>query len=156
MNLTVCQRYGFFSVLTATICESSDNLPCIENRALPFIHQPDRVAPKASDVSPADWLYQLMWKKKTIFSRVCCCGFSQGRKSLYNTTVYVIIAELAERSPIIIQNSSNPSSRKNLDVRPHDRRGHWAPSRTTRVLVLAAARRCALETYGEKKCELRF
>ena len=31
------------------------------------------------------------------------------------------IAELAERSPIIIQNSSNPSSRKNLDVRPYDR-----------------------------------
>ena len=30
------------------------------------------------------------------------------------------IAELAERSPIIIQNSSNPSSRKNLDVRPYD------------------------------------
>ena len=26
------------------------------------------------------------------------------------------IAELAERSPIIIQNSNNPSSRKNLDV----------------------------------------
>ena len=32
-----------------------------------------------------------------------------------------IIAELAERSPIIIQNSSNPSSRKNLVVRPYDR-----------------------------------
>ena len=31
------------------------------------------------------------------------------------------IAELAERSPIIIQNSSNLSSRKNLDVRPYDR-----------------------------------
>ena len=30
------------------------------------------------------------------------------------------IAELAERS-LIIQNSSNPSSRKNLDVRPYDR-----------------------------------
>ena len=29
-----------------------------------------------------------------------------------------VIAELAERSPIIIQNSSNPSSRKNWDVRP--------------------------------------
>ena len=29
-----------------------------------------------------------------------------------------LIAELAERSPIIIQNSSNPS--KNLDVRPSD------------------------------------
>ena len=27
---------------------------------------------------------------------------------------------------------------------------HWAPSRTTRVLVLAGARRCALETCGEK------
>ena len=26
-----------------------------------------------------------------------------------------------ERSPIILQNSSNPSSRKNLDVRPYDR-----------------------------------
>ena len=32
-----------------------------------------------------------------------------------------LIAELAERSPIIIQNSSNPSSRKKLDVRPYDR-----------------------------------
>ena len=29
--------------------------------------------------------------------------------------------ELAERSPIIIQNSGNPSSRKNLDVQPYDR-----------------------------------
>ena len=33
---------------------------------------------------------------------------------------------------------------------------HWAPGRTTRVLVLAGARRCALETCGKKKCELRF
>ena len=32
-----------------------------------------------------------------------------------------IIAELAKRSPITIQNSSNPSSRKNLVVRPYDR-----------------------------------
>ena len=35
-----------------------------------------------------------------------------------------IIAELAERSSIIIQNgssNSNPSSRKNLDLRPYDR-----------------------------------
>ena len=31
------------------------------------------------------------------------------------------IAELAERSPIIIQNSNNPSSRKSWDVRPYDR-----------------------------------
>ena len=32
-----------------------------------------------------------------------------------------LMAELAERSPIIIQNISNPSNRKNLDVRPYDR-----------------------------------
>ena len=31
------------------------------------------------------------------------------------------MTELAERSLITIQNSSNPSSRKNLDVRPCDR-----------------------------------
>ena len=31
-----------------------------------------------------------------------------------------MIAELAEHSPIIIKNSSSPSSRRNLDVRPYD------------------------------------
>ena len=31
-----------------------------------------------------------------------------------------ILAELIEHSPIIIQNSSNSSGRKNLDVRPYD------------------------------------
>ena len=84
-----------------------------------------------------------------------------------------IIAELAERSSIIIQNgssNSNPSSRKNLDLLPYDRTTaltrplcpvvqwsvHWVPSGTTRVLVLAGARPCALGTCGEKKCELRF
>ena len=39
---------------------------------------------------------------------------------LCGVTLLDIVAELAERSPIIIQNSSNPSSRKNLDVRPYD------------------------------------
>ena len=90
-----------------------------------------------------------------------------------------VIAEHAERSPIIIQNGSSiPSSRKNLDLWPYGRpymvllltcvvnctvgtptprlcsvvqwSVHWAPSRTTRVLVLAGARRCALETCGKK------
>ena len=59
LNLIVCQRYGFFSVLAAIIRENSDKqlvLRIVET--LPFIHQPDRVAPKASDVSAADWLYQ--------------------------------------------------------------------------------------------------
>ena len=90
-----------------------------------------------------------------------------------------LIAELAERSPIIIQNSSNPSSRKHLDVQPYGRpykvllltwvvtctagtptsrlcsvvqwSVHRAPGRTTRVLLLAGAMRCALETCGTKK-----
>ena len=90
------------------------------------------------------------------------------------------IAELAERSSIIIQNSSNPSSRKNLDVRPYmvlvltcvvnSTAGtptprlcsvvqwsvHWAPSRTTRVLVLAGARRCAFETCEKKNASSAF
>ena len=94
-----------------------------------------------------------------------------------------IIAELAERSSIIIQNgssNSNSSSRKNLDLRPYkvllltcvvnctagtptprlcpvvQWSVHWAPSRTTRVLVLAGARRCALETCGEKNASSAF
>ena len=51
LNLIVCQRYGFFSVLTAIIRESSDKQLVLRIvKALPFIHQPDRVAPKASDV----------------------------------------------------------------------------------------------------------
>ena len=58
-------------------------------KALPFTHQPHRVAAKASDVSLADWPYQHTWKN-TIFFHVFCYCFSQGRKSRYNTAVYVI------------------------------------------------------------------
>ena len=39
-------------------------------KALPFIHQTDRVARKACDVSAADWRYQTHVKKYRIFSRV--------------------------------------------------------------------------------------
>ena len=40
-----------------------------------------------------------------------------------NSAYYLLIAQLAERSPMTIQNStnSNPSSRNNLVVRPYDR-----------------------------------
>ena len=59
LNLTVCKRYGFFSVLTAIIQESSDKQLVLRIvKALPFIHQPNRVVLKASDVSETDWLYQ--------------------------------------------------------------------------------------------------
>ena len=37
-------------------------------KALPFIHQPNRMAPKASDVSLADWLYQHTWKSTIFFT----------------------------------------------------------------------------------------
>ena len=90
LKFTVCQWYGFFSVSAAIIRESSDKQLVFRIvKALPFIHQPDRVAPKASDVSAADWLYQHTWKN-TIFFHVCCYGFSQGRKSLYNPAVNVM------------------------------------------------------------------
>ena len=44
---------------------------------------------------------------------------------------YPFIAELAERSPIIIQNRSNPSSQKDLDVRPYNRTTVQPYNRTT-------------------------
>ena len=95
------------------------------------------------------------------------------------------MAELAERSPIIIQNSSNPSSRKNLDVRPYDRstvqgatfnmrgqlyRGHANSTALSHSPVVSAlgsesddlgsspGRGKALCPWDvrEKKCELRF
>ena len=46
-------------------------------KALPFIHQPDRAARKASGVLAADWRYQTRGKN-TIFFHVCCYGSSQG------------------------------------------------------------------------------
>ena len=79
-----------------------------------------------------------------------------------------------------MQNSSNPSSRKNLDIRLYkvllltcvvnctagmsmpllcpvvEWSVHWAPSWTTWVLVLARARCCALETCGEKNASSAF
>ena len=59
LKLIVCQRYGFFSVLAAIIRDASGTQLALRIvKALPFIHQPDRVAPKASNVSAADWLYQ--------------------------------------------------------------------------------------------------
>ena len=44
------------------------------------------MAPKASDASAADSLYQHTWKNFVS----CFYGFSQGWKSLFNTAVYVI------------------------------------------------------------------
>ena len=48
------------------------------------------------------------------------CGSKTKRNSLFDDMKVLqrLIAELAKSNPIIIRNSSNPSSRKNLDVRP--------------------------------------
>ena len=98
MNLTVCQHYGFFGVLAAVIRESSDKQLVLRIvKALLFIHQPDLMAQKASDVSAADWLHQHTWKN-AIFFYVCCYGFSQSRKSLYNPAVCVIISFITSSS----------------------------------------------------------
>ena len=68
----------FFCVLAAIIRESPDKVLSLRIvKALPFIHQPGQVAPKASDVSAADWLYQHTHVKKyDIFSRVLLRLFS--------------------------------------------------------------------------------
>ena len=58
-----------------------------------------------------------------------------------------MIAELAERSPIIIQNgSSNPSSRKNLDLRPYDR--------PYKVLLLTCVVNCTAGTPTPRLCSV--
>ena len=44
--------------------------------ASPFIHQPDRVAPKTSDVSVADWRYQTRGIIIVIFTHVLLRLFS--------------------------------------------------------------------------------
>ena len=60
LNVTVCQRFEFFSVVRGYNPRkfSKDVLRFRKVKTLVFIHQPDRVAQKASYVSAADWRYQ--------------------------------------------------------------------------------------------------
>ena len=105
-----------------------------------------------------------------------CCLKKQGQVNL-SKSVICVMAELSERSPIIIQNSSNPSSRKKfgcMTLRPYkvllltcvvnrtlgtptprlcpvvQWSVHWAPSQMTRVLVLAGAMHVPLRRAGKK------
>ena len=55
--------------------------------------------------------------------------------------IKLFIVELAEHSPIIIKNSNNPSSWKNLDVHLYD----WL----YKVLLLACAANCTTGTILE-------
>ena len=83
-NLIVCQRYGFFSVLAAIIRESSNKQLVLRiANALPFIHQPNRVAPKASDSKYWQLIGHINTRKQKydIFSRALLRLFS-GHRSL--------------------------------------------------------------------------
>ena len=78
------------------------------------------------------------------------------------------IAELAERSPIIIKNSSSPSSRKKLDVRPYDRSTLRPNDPTTlrpydpttlrpyKVLLLTCVFNCTAGTPTPRLCSMLF
>ena len=65
---------------------------CIENREGFAVHSSTRPSG-----AKGEWRISSWWaisthvKKYDIFFYVCCYGFSQGQKSLYNTAVYVII-----------------------------------------------------------------
>ena len=69
LKFTVCQRYGFFSVSAAIVRESSDKQLVFRIlKALPLLHQPDRVAPKWLVSS---WLaISTHVKKYDVFTRV--------------------------------------------------------------------------------------
>ena len=72
------------------------------------VHRPNSFCPK--NISRMFVLDQLIYH------------FDCRMLSLYFKIIYFLIAELAERSPIVIQNSSNPSSRKKFGcttVRPY-------------------------------------
>ena len=105
-----------------------------------------------------------------------CCLKKQGQVNL-SKSVICVIAELTECSPIIIQNSSNPSSQKKfgcMTLRPYkvllltcvvnrtlgtpiprlcpvvQWSVHWALSRMTWILVLAGAMHVPLRRAGKK------
>ena len=66
-------------------------------KAIPFIHQPDRVARKASNVSQLIGDLKHI-RKDIVFFQMCCYYFTQDCKSLYNTAVYQIFADKALRA----------------------------------------------------------
>ena len=80
--------------------------------------------------------------------------------------ISAMIAELEEHSPIILQNSSNPSSRKNLDVRPYDLTTLRPYDRTTvrpydrttvrpyKVLLLTCVVNCTAGTPTLRHCSV--
>ena len=91
MNIIVCQRYGFFSVLAAIIREGSDKQLVLRVvrlcRSFIYLTEWHQRRVKCRQLIG----YINTREKITYVFTLCCHGFSQGRKSLYNTAVYVII-----------------------------------------------------------------
>ena len=65
LNVTVSRQYEFFSVLAAKIFYKRLELRMV--KTLPYIHQPNKVARKASDLLAADWRYQTREKCSKFF-----------------------------------------------------------------------------------------
>ena len=113
-----------FSVLAAIIRESSDKLPCIENREGFTVHSSSWPSgTKGERPVSSWWLYQTQ-VKNILFFHVSCYGFSQGWKSVYNTIIYMIITIIitsitlsltfrsAQLSPLSIYHQRRKDSRK--------------------------------------------
>ena len=139
-----------------------------------FTPKSDQSLNSPYNITPESHIKVTKIKEMVTVAEYIWTKISNGYIAFCNLIMQSIIAKLAGRSPIIIQNSSNHQAEKNLDVRPYkvllltcvvnctagmptprlcsvvQWSVHWAPSRTTRVLVLAGARRCALETCGKK------
>ena len=83
LNVTVCQRFEFFSVVRGYNPRkfSKDVLRFRKVKTLVFIHQPDRVAQKASYVSAADWRYQTQVENLSQIY-VCAVMLSSGLDTL--------------------------------------------------------------------------
>ena len=67
-------------------------------RALPFIHQPDWVARKASDVQQLIGDIKHTWNIE--FFHFCCYGFSQGWESFYK--IYREMRAVIDQNELII------------------------------------------------------
>ena len=93
LNVTVCKRYEFFSVLAATIRENFQKQPWIENGDGFALHLSTWLrGKKLRPVTCQQLIDDIKHTRQNIvFFYVCCFGFSQGWKSLYNTIVYMII-----------------------------------------------------------------
>ena len=81
----------FFSVSAAIIRKDSAKRPWNENGEGPAVHSSTRPSGAIGEWRVSSWLAISNSRENILyFFLVCCSGFSQGWKSLYNTVVYMI------------------------------------------------------------------